>query len=381
MKHLLTLALALGGSTAALAQTPITITPAQYPVTATSNDHYQAVSLTGLTPPTTGANQSWDYRSLTRTGNPMVDTYDPVGANPPFAGAVRAYDYDILGAAATQYEGFEAGGFGQLGTTIPAQTLQLGGGNVIDVPAQSFPISNVRVPLPMTSTTRLTRTNRTATRSFWTIPAAGLSQAPMVHVQRIVALDSVVGWGTIRIPVAGSTTGSAPIPVLLEMRRFVRQDSFYLGGQPAPAALLTGSGLTQGGFYREYRHNFYRQNSPQSLLSIGYSDAAYSVPLAAFVSTEASLPLGTQAARETGKGLVAWPNPAAVGQPLQFTLGSNRAGQPLHISLRDATGRVVAEVTTTNGHPAALPTLPAGLYLAEAEAADGTRASRRVVLK
>lgn len=80
-------------------------------------------------------------------------------------------------------------------------------------------------------------------------------------------------------------------------------------------------------------------------------------------------------------GLLTWPNPAASGRPLQFTLDASRSGQPLRISLRDATGRVVAQVGGTDGQLTTLSTLPTKLYLAEVETPNGRRASRRLVLE
>jgi hypothetical protein len=99
-------------------------------------------------------------------------------------------------------------------------------------------------------------------------------------------------------------------------------------------------------------------------------------------SAETAIPLAATAAREVAAGgLTAWPNPAARGQALSFALATVAPAQPLHLTMRDALGRVVASAVAPNGGPATLPALPAGLYLAEAEAADGTRFSRRVVVQ
>ncbi|MGI4871797.1 MAG: T9SS type A sorting domain-containing protein [Janthinobacterium lividum] len=389
MKALLTLSLALG-STAALAQMPITITPAQFTATANVVDRYQPVSPTGLANPATGANKTWDYRTATPQGPQSVDVYNSAGATPPFAGSIRAFDfYDgALGILATGYEGFDTDGFGQLGKVVAtAQTFPLGAvtGTATDniaVPAQTIAMRTLRVPLPLTSTSRTVRTSRFALKSLFTISAFGLSQAPFRQVTRITSVDSVAGWGTLRIPAVGSPAGSVALPVLLGRRRVIQQDSFYLNGQPAPAALLSGLGLTQGGLTTDFRYRFFRQGSGQPVMTFLYPDSRFLTPSDVAYSTESSIALGAQAAREVATGgLLAWPNPAAATQPVQFSLGSTAPGQPLRISLRDATGRTVAQLTAPSGQPITLPLLPAGLYLAEAEAADGTRASRRLVLE
>lgn len=390
MKHFFTFCL-LAGSGAALAQTPITITAAQFTATAATINSYQPAALTGVAAPQYGANQTWDYRTLTPLGAVVQNTYAAAGTTPPFAGSVRTYPFTLpLGAfsvVATGYEGFDALGFNQLGSVVQAQSFPLtaitgGPSDALSIPAQNIVVNTLRVPLPLTSTTRVTRTNRVLNNSLLTVQLLGLSQAPFRYVQRITTVDSVAGWGTVRIPVAGRTTGSAPIPTLLVQRRTIQQDSFYLNGQPAPAVILTALGQTQGGISRGYNQYFYRQNAAQYVLGFSYASNSFTAPNAVSYSAEATIPLAVAAARESAVGgLTAWPNPATRGQELTITLAAVAPAQPLRLTLRDATGRVIANVQVSNGKPAPLPALPAGLYLAEAEAASGARASRRVVIE
>jgi hypothetical protein len=240
----------------------------------------------------------------------------------------------------------------------------------------------LRMPLPLTSTTRVSRFSRSSYNTQLTVAVAGLNQAPFRYVQRAAYVDSVAGWGTLRVPVAGSTTGSAAMPVLLVQRRIIQQDSFYLNNQPAPAALVSALGVTQGGIIRTYTQFFYRQNSAQYLLALFYPDASFRTPGAATYSAEPNLTLATTAPREVAVGgLTAWPNPVVQGQAPHFTLATVALGQPLRLTLRDATGRVVSAAVVPNGQPMALPALPAGLYLAEAEGAAAAHASRRLVLE
>lgn len=388
MKHLFTAACLLAGS-AAHAQ--ITITAAQFPATAASVDRFQAASITGVAAPTKGANQTWDYRSLAPTGSVQVNTYASAGTTPPFAGSVRSYPLTLTQGSfsimATAYEGFDASGFSQLGTVVPAQTFPLstvtGGPNdALVIPAQTTPVNTLRLPLPLTSTTRVSRFSRVGNNSLLTVALFGYNQAPLRYVQRFTTVDSVAGWGTVRIPVAGSAAGSAPIQVLLMQRRVIEQDSFYLNGQPAPLLVLAGLGQTQGSLTYSFAHYFYRQNAAQDVLSFIYTNSSYSTLAGARYSAETAIPLNATAAREVATGgLTAWPNPAVRGQALSFALATVAPAQPLHLYLRDALGRVVASLETPNGQPAPLPALPAGLYLAEAEAANGAHASRRVVIE
>ncbi|MDO7854027.1 hypothetical protein [Hymenobacter convexus] len=389
MKKLFTLCL-LAGSATASAQSPITITTAQFPATAATVDRFQPATATGLTAPQTGANRTWDYRSLTPQGAVVASPYAAVTGTPPFAGSVRTYTFSLaLGPftiPATAYQGFDAAGFSQLGSALSAQTFPLatitGGPNdVLTIPAQNIVVNTLLVPLPLSSTSRVVRASRVLNNSLLTVQAFGISQAPLRYVQRVTTVDSVAGWGTLRVPVAGTTTGSAAMPVLLVQRRYIEQDSFYLSGQPAPAVLLSALGQTQGSISRSFTQYFYRQNSAQYMLGLSYPDASFGTPTAAAYSAETNLALAATAPREVAAGgLTAWPNPVARGQAPHFSLANVAAGQLLRLTLRDATGRVVSRVVAPNGQPMAWPALPAGLYLAEAEAA-GIHASRRVVIE
>lgn len=390
MKHFFTLCL-LAGSVAAYAQAPITITAAQFPASAATIDRFQPAAATGVTAPLTGANRSWDYRNLAPLGAVAVNSYFSAGSTPPFAGSVRAYSFSLplgpFNIAATAYEGFDAQGFSQLGAAVAAQTFPLSTvtgapGDVLAIPAQNIVVNNLRTPLPLTATTRVVRTSRVVSNSSLTVLLLALNQASFRYVQRTTTVDSVAGWGTVRIPVAGSAAGSGAIPALLVQRRVIAQDSFYLNNQPASAFLLTALGQSQGAISREYSQFFYRQNATQPVLVLQYDNSSFASPTGVAYSAEATVPLAVAASREVATGgLSAWPNPAVKGQALHFTLATAAPAQPLRLTLRDATGRVVLTAVAPNGQPVSLPALPAGLYLAEAEAANGAHASRRVVVE
>ena len=127
-------------------------------------------------------------------------------------------------------------------------------------------------------------------------------------------------------------------------RRVVQQDSFYLSGQPAPAFLLTALGQTQGNKTYDFEHYFFRQNSAQYVLALGYATSAFTTPTAAVYSAETAIPLASTAAREVATGgLSAWPNPVGRSQSLSFSLANAAPGQPLRLTLRDITGRAARQ--------------------------------------
>ena len=298
MKNLTTLGLLLLGGTAAQAQ--ITITAAQYPATAATVKYFQDATVSSLPTLPLGANQNWDYRNLMVQGAPTTITYNAPPMPLPFVGTVRSFGFTTalgpFSIAAVGHEGFEAAGFDQLGTTLAAQSFPLtsvtgGASDVLSIPAQSTVVNTLKVPLPLTSTTAVRRINRTVTNTGLTIVGSGLNNALFQYVQHVSTVDSVVGWGSLRLPVAGNASGSVPQPVLLARRTETVQDSFYLGGGPAPAVLLGALGQTQGTIHRNYSQSFFRQNAAQTLLSLGYANSAFGVPTSGAYSTEADLTL------------------------------------------------------------------------------------------
>ncbi|KAA9333350.1 hypothetical protein F0P96_10290 [Hymenobacter busanensis] len=340
----------------ALAQSPITLTQATFPASAATVEKYQDAALpAGLGTPTTGANQSWDYRALFPSGSAYQLLNLSVPPSPAFAGAqwTRANTNSIgnVSYVLTTYFNLTATGRMALGRSIIRQPFSIaartGGANdSIVVNRQTVPYGGpsgiADFPLPLTAGSRSQQTFRIGVAGTLTVAAAGLNRAPFRVVQRYTYVDSVAGWGTLRIPVAGRAAGSDPLPVLLVRSRTIRQDSVYLNGTPAPAALLAAFGLSQGAVTTFYLDHFWRTGSAQPLLELYYPNSRYTTPSFADYSTESNV-LAVKASSGVAAQWQAWPNPLAAGQPLQLALPGAQAGQPVLLTVTDALGRVVLQ--------------------------------------
>ncbi|MBO2012487.1 T9SS type A sorting domain-containing protein [Hymenobacter negativus] len=375
----------LATALSASAQTPITITQANFPALPTTVEQYSRASITGVTPPTTGANQAWDYRALSATSQ-LTNTYNAPPSQPVFAGTTRTFNYTLaLGPLTVQgkvHQAYTATGLTGLGSELATQRFGLGAltGSPTDslvVPAQNVPVSVPVFVFPTTVGTVTRSFQRNGTYGLLTVGLVGLSRVPLRLVQRIAIVDSVAGWGTMRIPTSAGV--STAIPVLMRRQRSIEVDSFYLGGQPAPAALLQVLGVQQGVVSSDYSDNFYRAGSSQSLAEFGYTSATYQTLNAVVYSREASVLTATRNALATELGgLNAYPNPLANG-PLTLVAG-NASRQPLRLTVRDVLGRPLATATAITGESTTiLNGLPAGTYLLEAEGAAGARSTVRVV--
>lgn len=365
----------------ALAQSPITLTQSTFPVSATSTEQYQPASTAGVSLPATGANQSWDYRTLTPSGSAYTDLNLSVPPNSGISGAqwTRARQA-VFGNIAYVYTGYYAlasTGRMALGRTVTRQAASIasrtGGANdslVINrqtVLYGSGTSGVVDFPLPLTSGGRSQTNFRFGVTGTLTAAAVGLNRAPVRIVQRYTFVDSVAGWGTVRIPVAGRPTGSDPLPVLLIRSRTIRQDSVYLNGQPAPAALLAAFGVTQGAVTATYYDHFWRTGSSQPLLELFYPNRQYTTPNYVDYSTESNV-LVVKASSALAAQWQAWPNPLAAGQALRLALPGAQPTQPVQLTLTDALGRqLLQEQLPLLGGGATLPAaatqaLPVGLY-------------------
>ncbi|WP_207890958.1 hypothetical protein [Hymenobacter edaphi] len=338
----------------ALAQSPITLTQATFPASAATVERYQDAALpAGLGAPTTGANQAWDYRGLTPSGAAYNLLNLSVPPSPAFAGAqwTRANSSTVgnLSYVLTTYFNLAATGRMALGRSIIRQPFSLaartGGANdSIVVSRQNVPYGGpggiADFPLPLTAGSRSQQSFRVGVTGTLTVAAAGLTRAPFRLVQRYTYVDSVAGWGTLRIPAAGRPAGSDPLPVLLVRSRTIRQDSVYLNGQPAPATLLAAFGMTQGRVTTFFLDHFWRTGSAQPLLELFYPNRQYATPSFADYSTESNL-LAAQASSALAAQWQAWPNPLTAGQPLRLALPGAQAAQPVLLTVADALGRVV----------------------------------------
>ncbi|MBH8557015.1 hypothetical protein [Hymenobacter negativus] len=367
----------------ALAQTPITLTQANFPAAAGTQEQYRdATAPNGLTSPTTGANQAWDYRTLTATGAPYSLVYLPVPASGGIAGAqwTRARQA-VIGSLAynyTAYLSLAATGRLGLGRTVIRQPRSIqaftGGANdsvVINAQTVRYGTGTAGIvdfPLPLTVGSRNQTFFRFGVTGTLTVAAASLNRVPFRIVQRYTYVDSVAGWGTVRIPVAGRSTGSGPLPALLVRSRIIRQDSVYLNGAPAPAMLLAAFGITQGAASVNYYDAFWRTGSAQPLAELFYDNRQYGTPTFADYSTESTV-LATRASSPLAESWHAWPNPLAAGQALQLALPGALPGLPLQLTIQDVLGRTVLtqSLPLTGGaatlSAAATEALQPGLYL------------------
>jgi hypothetical protein len=365
------------------AQSAITLTQSNFPAQATTPDQWNNALATGVAAPTTGANQTWNYGGLVGV-TPDTRTYATPAAGSAFPAATRTFTntlvLGVINVNRINYQQLSAGGFSNLGQFVPTQrfSLQQVTGSITDsliVPAQSNPASYQLLSFPFTTGSHLRQSYRVGVTGLLKVPLLGLNNTPMRLIQRIVRVDSVAGWGTVRLPATNG--GTASLPALLVRRKYVQTDSIYLGGQPAPALLLGAFNLQQGQQTVTYSDWFYRENSGQTLLELYYPDATYQSPNEIYYSTESSIISATRSALAL-IGISTYPNPATAGQPVRLA-ASDGQRQAVRLIVRDVAGRTLASSTGFTGQTTNVLTgLPQGSYLLEISTADGHQGTQRI---
>jgi hypothetical protein len=351
-KKLLALLLGIATACSAFGQTPITITAGDMPV---PTGPYNLDIITGLvsnvTPETNGV---WDYGTV--FGNtPDLATFYPETI--PFFTDAGVDAYRILfknfntnfGYEIYQEFDFNQDGIDDIAVDVVEQnnTLQPFTGNFSDsifIPAQSKIVSVPRriVEFPFTANSAWSSSSRRVTDMVLNVPAFGLNYAPVQHAYTWVRHDSIVGWGKMRVYTPNGP--SIDYDVLMDRISEHTVDSFYLNGAPAPLALLTAFGVSQGQKTEEtYRYNFYRKGSFGYLASFFYdTDATFTNVSAAFIGKdglETAPPSGV--IENVSYATLLYPNPLA-GSELNIKMMGGPF-EPVSYEVFDALGSLVKE--------------------------------------
>jgi hypothetical protein len=361
----------------------ITINRADFALTGTGLDStpWKYLTKTGAVVPTLGNNQIWDYSALKDT-TPIIYTiyHTPAasfGAVPAvFADATYAFNSSVFfqnySIPARRYEKLEATGYAQLGYALfgaAYSIANISGGQTDSIyllPSTfrySSPLTYYK--FPMTANSVWKSNFKDTTNLQLSVALLALNKTPGMRVAQYTYLDTIVGWGTLKLknPSGGTALSYA---VLLQRETTTRIDSFFLSGAPAPAAILGALGLTQGGSPVYQTIN--------TLQGIGFNDPFLYISTNAagainFI-TRAVIPnLGlTTDTRESPDYAVAttvYPNPTTEGVNFEFQKTSlpdwnimiyNAAGQIVSIN------RVSAPKGAVNQRITLASSLPSGTY-------------------
>lgn len=179
----------------------------------------------------------------------------------------------FCGITATAYE--------RNGVVLDKQTYGIGSFTMVNTDSVWVPQQNIIFPSPETvikfpATYGSTWSSTFNTTTNFTITATPLSIVSAAGVRKLytVRTDSVKGWGKMRVKnKMGLATDSMNV---LQVKISISTiDSMFISGAPAPSALLTAFGSTQGKKDTVYTTAFYRVNEIYPLAEILHRNNMY----------------------------------------------------------------------------------------------------------
>ncbi|MCB0637371.1 MAG: T9SS type A sorting domain-containing protein [Lewinella sp.] len=328
-------------------------------------------STAGLSAPTTGPAQVWDYSGIEDGALRVVDVLDVSentflpAASSTSPGSLR---FQVFAAESDFYDGVDADGLFDVGRVVTDTAFPLtaitGNPNDIlrfigDTVAYEGRINTLQFPMSYPDTyggTRIERTNL-----LLSVAAFGFDEVPVQARREFSESRTVAGYGQLLLPPEGQHP-STPIDVLLLQVERTAVDSFFLAGSPGPAPLLAAFGISQGMTASDQFYVFYTTNFRAPVLVIDV-DGADNVVDVTYRPDAAGLVSGTRAPRRAE--MTVYPNPCQADQPLVITMETPVEGGALR--LFDQQGRLVASAPAMAGggkrYEFALPNqLAAGLY-------------------
>lgn len=334
-------------------QTPFTITSGNFPEFGTQNyngpNNFNGNKLIPV------ADGDWDLSSY---NGPDIAVNDYQVETLPFytQAGIDVYLSDFKNLNANlgyllDYEiDFNLSGVFEKGIYVPQQAYTLGAftGNPLDsltIPNQGaiLPSGRQTMKFPATYTSSWNSQSRRVVDFNLSVAALGLSKTPCQHVFTVFRTDSIAGWGKLRVHANGAA--SVPYDVLINKSLQYTVDSFFVGGAPAPPALLTAFGITQGqqtGL--SFRYTAFREGYSMPLAIQIYPNQNFLNPSALYFDTDNLTTTAVESPVFQDYSTLLFPNPSSADFINLQIFGNTPALS--HYEILDLQGRIVQSGAT-----------------------------------
>ncbi|MCG8329398.1 MAG: T9SS type A sorting domain-containing protein [Chitinophagales bacterium] len=259
----------------------ITVERSDYTLTPDEDIVGWVIEETSIEIPNDGPNQTWDFSGITLD---YSYTYQKnLGSNPnlPEATLTDSTSFPLLDIAPQQvifYEELTEDYHSTVGRYNDAvlSTLQAFTGNSGDsLNAQPnlviYEEPSVFVQFPLNYGDSWSSELSIDGNYSVTIQSFGLDHVPGNAVGHFDITKTVTGYGNLILP-DPEGAGTISVEALMVKENATIVDSFFLGGQPAPLALLTAFGLEQGKTVNRIDYGFYAKGLPRTALFIVVED-------------------------------------------------------------------------------------------------------------
>lgn len=320
-------------------------------------------SMNGMFPTITATtNGSWDLSTLNYNSTNFFRPRTTVSSS-TFPSAAQATNmiYQINASLAYHtniVEAFTSNAYEFLGEQISRQAIPLVSltGSATDslvFLAQDVVYSSPKteIKFPATMNTNWTGTYSFQTNFNLTIAAMSLNNTPCFRKTNYTYSNAVIGWGTVRVKNANGMP-TAYMNVLMIRRMETVTDSFYIGGSPAPASLLTAFGLSQGMVSNDYKDEFVRTGEITPIAGVAYKGTTFAQNQIDYIETHMNrLPSPSTSLFNVSKNnsFNLYPNPIVNNQ---FTLTTtDKTIKELRYDIININGQIVkiGSVTLNSG--------------------------------
>lgn len=224
-------------------------------------------------------------------------------------------------------------------------------------PIQDIPYSEPQIvrKYPETMGSTFTSTRVSTTKLNVTISAYGLNSTPGVRRTYRTAKDSVIGWGTLKTTGISTKAIYDNIPVLQVQHIVTVVDSFYLGGGPAPKALLDAFGLQQGVPQNFYFIDFIGQGELGELVRLDFKTSPFQTVDKVEIQQNRIEQYATGINKLSLQNAInVYPNPITNNKVL-VDLPTNHANNNWTFNLTDIFGRSIAAGVISNSGEINMP--------------------------
>ena len=302
-----------------VAQSPVILEKNNFPLSP-GPFHYIVADPKGLIVPKNGQKMVWDYSGL--KSDSIITQVFLLDFHNPFTGSKIALEdtgkQEFL-TSDNNYTGNyfydeDDSGFYFSGDYVAEQGLSLknyfnDSTDSIFIPKQNDSLHLNLIGFPSTFGTSSRFKATKSLRYFWTIRSANLNSAPSVKKTYYTVVDTVTGWGTLRVPASGKK--SIAYPVLLIRQKVIAIDSYFVNSSPPSKFFLIAFGIVQGKRTVDCNEYFYRAGYQNPLMAIEFGgDTTYSSPVKVLYSMDS---IKQQAGIEQGQpdnhSFTLYPNP------------------------------------------------------------------------
>jgi hypothetical protein len=200
-----------------------------------------------------------------------------------------------------------------------------------------YTANDMVVPFPATMGANWSNSYNYVTNFEITYPSLLLNHTSAALHAIVTDFDTVVGWGTMKVKTpSGGTSGSINVLQVKTVRKEI--DSFFIGGTPASALVLSAFSLSQGQVTKTCTQRYYRVQQVTPLALVTFTDSTYSTVSSCQVHTQ-SLPLGVNDV-QYADNIKVYPNPVT-NNTISIEVPEATDGSWSY-ELIDITGKIIA---------------------------------------